>query len=229
MSVPLLRPGQTHDAVPRMKHALVPELVALGLRPLAEVIVLESKTYGQAAVDGVTKLQEQKHLPHVDGVVGEETWGALGIHEPVVDVSPVFHDGKVIVAPGANLPGKNIEAITMKYVARMANLLEKPITITTGTNHNKFTVNGNISDHFSGHAADIGMAANGGTIDGPVGDAIMEAGLVLAGVAADRAPAQARGGGLFTFTHGDLRIQCIWKTDDGGNHHDHVHIGVRPA
>ena len=53
----------------------------------------------------------------------------------------------------------------------------KPITITTGTSHSKFTVDGNISDHFTGHAADIGMAANGGTNDGPVGDHIMEAGL----------------------------------------------------
>jgi len=36
-------------------------------------------------------------------------------------------------------------------------------------------------------------------------------------------------GGLFNFTHGNQRIQCIWKTDQGGNHHDHVHVGVRPA
>jgi Putative peptidoglycan binding domain len=228
MAVPLLRPGQTHEAVPRMKRALVRELLALGLRPFAERIDLDSKTYGSAAVNGVEKLQARKHL-RVDGVVGEDTWRALGINEPVVDVGSSVNGGRVIVAPGANLPDKPIAAITLDYVARMAGFIDKPITITTGTNHSKFTVNGNISDHFTGHAADIGMAANGGTNDGPVGDRIMEAALVLAGVPASKAPAQARGGGLFNFTHEGKRIQCIWKTDKGGNHHNHVHVGVKPA
>ena len=137
--------------------------------------------------------------------------------------------GKVIVAPGANLAGRPISRLTLDYVARMAAMLGKPIVITTGTNHSQFTVDGNISDHFSGHAADIGMAANGGTDDSPVGDAIMTCALRLAGVAEADARAKARAGGLFTFTHGSKRIQCIWKTNLGGNHHNHVHVGVRPA
>jgi hypothetical protein len=137
--------------------------------------------------------------------------------------------GKVIVAPGANLPGRPISRMTLDYVERMAALIHRPITITTGTNHSQFTVDGNISDHFSGHAADIGMAANGGTDDSPVGDRIMEAALRLAGVPRQTAVAQARAGGLFTFVHDQLRIQCIWKTNQGGNHHNHVHVGVRAA
>lgn len=137
--------------------------------------------------------------------------------------------GKVIQAPGANLPGRPISRMTLDYVERMAALIRKPITITTGTNHDKFTVDGKISDHFSGHAADIGMAANGGTNDGPVGDRITEAALRLAGVPRHIAVAQARAGGLFTFIHNQMRIQCIWKTNQGRNHHNHVHVGVRPA
>lgn len=228
MTVPLLRPGQTHDAVPRLKKALVPKLVALQFEAIAQKINLESKTYGPSSVDGVEKLQAKQHLD-VDGVVGKDTWHALGIDEPVQDDPPVFAEGKVIIAPGANKPGHPIQAMTMKYVARMSDRFGKPITITTGTNHDKLTKNGKISDHFSGHAADIGMAANGGTNDGPVGDKIMEAALVLAGVSDQHAPEQARGGGLFTFTHEGMRIQCIWKTDEGGDHHNHVHVGVRPA
>jgi hypothetical protein len=211
-----------------MKQALVAKLVALGLQSLAQGINLGSKTYGPAAVRAVRELQEQEHLG-VDGVVGKDTWHALGIDEPVVDDGPVFHDGNVVVAAGANLPGQPIQAMTMDYVARMAGAIGKPITITTGTNHSKLTANGKVSDHFSGHAADIGMAANGGTNDGPVGDRIMQAALVLAGVPAADATAKANGGGLFTFEHGGQRIQCIWKTDEGGNHHNHVHVGVRPA
>jgi hypothetical protein len=225
MAVPLLRPGQTHDAVLRMKRALVRELVALGLRPVAELVAVDSKTYGPAAVNAVEKLQARKHLL-VDGIVGKDTWHALGIDEPVVDPGQAVNGGRVIVASTANLPGKPIQAITLNYVTKMAGLLGKPLTITTGTNHEKFTDNGSISDHFTGHAADIGMAANGGGIDSPVGDRIMEAALVLAGVPRDKAPAQARHGDLFTIRHEGMRIQCIWKVK---GHHDHVHVGVRPA
>jgi hypothetical protein len=119
--------------------------------------------------------------------------------------------------------------MTLKYVERIAAFIHKPITITTGTNHDRFTVDGGVSDHYTGHAADIGMAANGGTDDGPVGDRIMEAALVLAGFPPAKAHAAALRGGLFTTTHENMRIQCIWKTNHGGNHHNRVHVGVRPA
>ena len=84
MSVPILRPRDTNDAVPRMKRALVRELLKLGLRPVAEPVEVESKAYGPAAVNAVEKLQARKHLK-VDGIVGAETWRALGIDEPMVD------------------------------------------------------------------------------------------------------------------------------------------------
>ena len=72
------------------------------------------------------------------------------------------------------------------------------------------------------------MAANGGTDDGPVGDVIMAAALIEAGFTKADAKAKAAGGGLFNAQHEGMRIQCIWKTNVGGNHHNHVHIGVRP-
>lgn len=234
MTVPFLEPGQTDDAVPRMKGRLVRRLVKLGKKSVVITIAIRTTTYGPDAVEAVRVFQHLNGL-HVDGRVGKDTWGALGVHEPVsapsrvIPGADVLPGGKVIIAAGANKPGRPIEKLTLDYVARMADRFGKPIVITTGTNHDKFTTSGNISDHFSGHAADIGMHANGGTDDGPVGDKIMEAALVLAGVSTADAPAQARGGGLFTFTHEGQRIQCIWKTDKGGNHHNHVHVGVRPA
>lgn len=90
MAVPLLRPGQTHAAVPKLKRALIRELVTLGLRPVAAVIRPDSKTYGSATVNGVKKFQQKKRL-EVDGIVGEDTWRALGVNEAVVDVRPVLH------------------------------------------------------------------------------------------------------------------------------------------
>jgi hypothetical protein len=232
MTVPFLSPGQTDDAVPRMKKLLVPELVALNLNALAQKIAVESKTYGPTAVEGVKKFQAAKHLD-VDGFVGKDTWGALGVDEPVTDPTPVVHPneqhGQVVIAAGANLPGQPISAMTLDFVDKMADHIGKQIVVTTGTNHSKMTSSGNISDHFSGHAVDIGMFANGGTDDSPVGDRIMEAACLIAGDSAAGASDKAHTGGLFNFTHDNQRIQCIWKTTIGGNHHNHVHVGVRPA
>jgi hypothetical protein len=137
--------------------------------------------------------------------------------------------GKVIIAPGANRPGVGLQRILLNYVAQIAGLYGKPVTISTGTNHDQMTVDGNVSDHWDGHAADLGMAANGGTDDGPVGDKLMTACLLLAGEPEARAKAEAERGGLYTLVHNHMRIQCIWKTNEGGNHHNHVHVGVQPA
>ena len=113
---------------------------------------------------------------------------------------------------------------------RSPSIYGKPLIVTTGTNHSYYTVNGNVSDHFYGHAADIGMVANGGSDDGPVGDAITTACLIAAGDRRRSKQArEAQQGGLWTREHDGLRIQCIWKTDEGGNHHGHDHIGARPA
>jgi hypothetical protein len=135
--------------------------------------------------------------------------------------------GKVVIAPGANRAGAPLQPITLDYVAAMAGLYGKRIVISTGTNHDQLTVDGNVSDHWDGHAADLGMALNGGTDGGPVGDALMSACLQVAGEPAQRAASDARRGGLYTLHRGRLRIQCIWKTFAGGDHYTHVHVGVR--
>jgi Putative peptidoglycan binding domain len=114
MAVPILRSGDTNEAVPRMKRALVWELVALGLRPVAEVIDLDSKTYGSTAEKGVRKFQAKKNLD-VDGVVGEKTWRALGINEPVVDASVAATGGRVIasVEPRSDAPRELRTGVTV--------------------------------------------------------------------------------------------------------------------
>ena len=133
------------------------------------------------------------------------------------------------IAPGANLPDQPLAPETLAFVARVAGIYGKPLVVTTGTNHDYYTVNHTVSDHASGHAADIGMAANAGTNDGPVGDQIMTACLIAAGTDPAQAARDADRGGLYTLEHDGLRIQCIWKTNQGGNHHNHVHIGARPS
>ena len=121
MSVPFLSPGQTDAGVPRLKKLLVPKLLELGLTPFAQKINVDSTTYGPTAVAGVRKFQEAKKL-QVDGCVGKNTWAALGVNEPVVGgpkpVKPAEKfGGKVVVAPGANLPNQEIEAMTLEFIA----------------------------------------------------------------------------------------------------------------
>jgi hypothetical protein len=107
--------------------------------------------------------------------------------------------GKVTIAPGANKPGQPIKQLVLEYVARMAGIYGKTIVVTTG-----------------------------GTVDSPIGDKIATACLMVAGVPDGQAASMANAGGLWTLHHNHMRIQCIWKTYEGGNHHNHVHVGVQP-
>jgi hypothetical protein len=51
-----------------------------------------------------------------------------------------------------------------------------------------------------------------------------------AGMSPNRAPALARRGGLYSLIDREYgaRVQCIWRTCEGGNHFDDQHTGVRP-
>jgi hypothetical protein len=136
-------------------------------------------------------------------------------------------EGAVRIAPGANRPGRPLAPETLAFLARMAAVYGGEIVVTTGTNHSALTVDGRVSDHADGHAADLGMTANGGRDDSPIGDRLMTACLTVGGLAPEQAADLARAGGLYTLEHDGLRIQCIWKTFEGGNHHDHVHAAAR--
>ena len=132
--------------------------------------------------------------------------------------------GELRFAPGVDA---DVTPLIRTIGERIAGLYGQPLVVTSARRPGAITANGNVSDHASGNALDFGMAANGGTNDGPVGDRIAAAALIVAGWADPRAVAWARHGGLINVVVSGLRIQLIWKTDEGGNHHDHVHVGVR--
>jgi hypothetical protein len=71
------------------------------------------------------------------------------------------------------------------------------------------------------------VSANHGVADGVVGDRIAAAALIVAGVPFREAIGRARAGGLMNVVRNGLRVQVIWKTGAGGNHHGHVHVGIR--
>jgi hypothetical protein len=129
--------------------------------------------------------------------------------------------GRVSIAGGADRAGTPTRSLVKQFLERASGHAGTGITVTTGTNHNRLTVNGNVSDHWDGNAADIGVP-----VDSRKGDRIAAGALIAAGVPPKKAKKMARQGGLFNINHKGRRIQVIWKTMDGGNHHDHVHVGI---
>jgi hypothetical protein len=144
------------------------------------------------------------------------------------------------VAAGANLPGRPLSGLLTAFLNQVAPLLSYRPVLTTGTNHSRYSVDGNVSDHYAGNAGDFGAAANHfGTDDAqpgqpvPRGDELAAAMFLAAGIDPAQARAWALAGGLrnvdFTFLGQPVRLQVIWKTSQGGNHHDHVHGGLHPT
>jgi hypothetical protein len=137
-------------------------------------------------------------------------------------------DGEFLVDPGANRPGAELTPELVGFVRRMADFLPRPPIITTGTNHSPTTTSGMPSDHWTGNAADFGSVRNGFPASGGgYGDKIALSAFLASGEPIVAARANASRGGLFTIRRGGLRIQVIWKTVQGGNHYDHVHVGIR--
>lgn len=124
-----------------------------------------------------------------------------------------FRPGRVIEPASADRPGVATQPVVKRFVAEIAGLVGHPLTIGTGTNHSRMTVNGNVSDHWSGHAADI--PATGAELI-----RLGQAALVAAGMS----PAQARKqrGGLYNVGG----HQIIFNTHIGGNHTNHLHVSA---
>ena len=146
--------------------------------------------------------------------------------------------GKWKLNPGANRSGADLTPLFKKFLDKLAEHTSFEPIVTTGTNHSQYSASGNVSDHWAGNGADFGSVANNfGTNtaqpgdDVPRGDEIATAALVAAGMEKGQAKSKAKQGGLIN-QNGELdgksiRVQVIWKTDVGGNHHDHVHVGIK--
>lgn len=123
--------------------------------------------------------------------------------------------GLVNVSAGANRKGMTLQPVVENFVGRIAQTYGKPLTIGTGTNHNEYVAGTHReSDHWTGYAADIPAS----------GEALTKLGqsaLVAAG--ADPAWAAKQKGGLFNIGG----KQVIFNSMEGGNHFNHLHVGIR--
>lgn len=157
-------------------------------------------------------------------------------------------DGPLEVRPGANRPGVELTPLMTAYLHRMAQAyqaLDGPsnashtLTVTTGTQHDRLSSSGNVSDHWAGNGADFGTLAHGApkkpgsdppqpVDDHPSGDRIATAAFMAADIPLLEALTRGDDGGSQTVYSNGVRVQIIWKSDVGGNHHNHVHVGLKP-
>lgn len=139
--------------------------------------------------------------------------------------------GNVVVAPGAERAGVGLQRPIIGFLHRLSAASGRTVTVTTGTNHNQFVAGepGVQSDHWTGNAADLGVGgdARSSAAAAHKGDLIAAHAIQLgAGVNFEQALQMARKGGVFNFQTPAGRLQILWRTNVGGDHFNHVHVGL---
>jgi len=124
------------------------------------------------------------------------------------------HPGKVTLSANADRSGVEIHPEVVNFVQSIAGLYGRPLTIGTGTNHNQYVVGTHRqSDHWTGWAADV--PASGAALTKLGQDALIAAG-------ADPRWARKQTGGVFNIGG----KQILFNTKVGGNHYNHLHVGL---
>lgn len=114
----------------------------------------------------------------------------------------------------------------VSFARKVARLAGVPLTGLDGSTHSKYTVNGNVSDHYTGNASDVFTI--GGKKYGDPGwqQALIHAGqaaLIAAGM--PKAQALKQRGGLYN-VGGHQVIFNVNGVQYGGNHLNHLHISA---
>jgi len=140
---------------------------------------------------------------------------------------------------GGKKRGK-IEGATEGVTAEAASLgraiagaVGKPINVISGARPGSTTTSGNTSDHSSGNALDIDAldATEGSVQSEREGNKIAAAAARVSGLGTKTPEFKSfidNGGVYEGVSPSGYRVQILWKTDIGGNHHNHVHVGIRP-
>lgn len=160
---------------------------------------------------------------------------AGGDRTPRVDATSGY-GGKVIVDPGANRAGADMTPEIKKVLKQLSARAKKPVEVGTGTNHSQMTTSGNVSDHWSGNAGDVPLT--GAQLTRRFKQALLTYGkgqtIQFIGnngtrdvkITRKTAAELAKEGGIANISYDGRRVQAIGNTTKGGNHYDHLHVGV---
>lgn len=130
------------------------------------------------------------------------------------------HGGGTTLGAPNDRAGQGTLPVVRHFVEALADAYGKPITYGTGTNHNRMTTSGNVSDHWDGHAIDL--PATGARLYHMGVKALR-----LLGVSREDARRMGAAGGIFNIPYKGRRYQVIFRTNEGGNHWNHLHVGIR--
>lgn len=159
---------------------------------------------------GLLSTQMPERSEFVSKVVGERQVGGT---TPVPGMPA--RGGRTRASGGVKYVGADPSRLTpaiKRFAEQVAAISGEDITADTGATHSKYTVNGRISQHWSGNATDIPAT----------GKLLLKLGrsaLIAAGM--PRKEAMKAKGGLYNVRG----RQIIFLTNEGGNHFDHLHIG----
>jgi hypothetical protein len=180
-----------------------------------------SRKFGKPAADALKRFQKNHDLTP-DGVYGPKTHAKLAPRMRGYEVL-LYKQAKprakvraswVITAPNADRAGKPTHQSVRDFVSKVAHEYGEVLTITCGTNHNRYVLGTNReSQHWQGNAADI--AKYGASLT-KLGQAALRA----AGMTKAQA-AQCRGG-VYNINGKNI----LFNTRVGGNHYNHLHVGI---
>jgi hypothetical protein len=200
-------PGmQKIPGVPQM-----PSLDVLGASSSSGLAALMGGRYDPTAQLG--ELQQLEAQPEAEEGVPPQEEITGGGNKPAGDID--WRDW-VAVPPARGSTSKPHQAPILQFVGQIGSMAGRKLSVWDNTTHSRTTVNGNESAHYGGNAADIPAT----------GKELRELGylaLRAAGMSEKRARAAQRRGGLYNVGG----YQIIFATNTGGNHHDHLHVGIR--
>lgn len=150
-------------------------------------------------------------------------------------LGPTLRRGKVSFAPNSMGGGIAMKDYTLDFLELVAGMTSEKILVNCGTNHNPLTVNGDPSDHITGNAADLnvdGTATSESSLtefSRSKGNNIAIAAFRVCGVSLAEARRMVPSDTQFNHNMEwqGHRVQIGWRTQVGGNHFNHVHIGVK--
>jgi hypothetical protein len=181
------------------------------LTPGQGVTDILRKSVGQTVANSIMHEIPLPHIPK-SALTGDVSSGPLDVGTPAGGPWKKW----VKLSAGADRAGVATKTPVLEFVGSLGKQARRRLVIGTGTNHSHMTVDGNVSDHWTGDAADIPAT----------GHELRRLGylaLVQAGMNAQEAARARKTGGLFNVG----RYQIIFATHQGGDHYNHLHVGVR--
>jgi len=132
-----------------------------------------------------------------------------------------------MVAAGADPYTDGTDQDVIRLGEAMSMWVGQPLEISSANRPDQ----GYDSDHLYGSALDVPVLAvsEGGTAESEAyGDRVAAAAVMAAGGTKEQAAGIRQGIDQTVTSPNGARVQVLWKTSTGGNHFNHVHVGIAP-